>query len=304
MNFSKIEFIRRHGTQDRAPDFVREINRLTALACAAPVPIEETYARLAEANLGHFVYRTQGGERTLIAYSLNQVFDVTLRGRPHTVNYFCSAFLMPNLQARFSLYHYLGSLRITGRETYLMVRTQNPVVISFFTRFCRLYRCRVYTPLSKRLPSDVTELVRARFAQEGLIYRGVYGRPLTGSPVPARGGLSRRVMALLEPSRGDACVLVAKRLARPSTVFPPADSVAPAPVSATRIPALRAPAAPRLTAADFGLSSTPEAWPGAPPLPGPSPFARPPGRVLTFPAAKPVRMPSDPPPTPRVADRR
>jgi hypothetical protein len=301
MNFSKIEFIRRHGNQDQAPDFVREVNQLTALACAAPVPLEETYARLAEANLGHFVYRTQGGERTLIAYSLNQVFDVTLRGRSQTVNYFSSAFLLPNLQAKFSLYHYLGSLRITGRETFLMVRTQSPVVVSFFARFCKLYRCRVYTPLNKHLPADVTELVRSRFAQDGLIYRGVYGRRITGAPVPAKGGLSRRVMALIEPARGDACVLVAKRLARPSTVFPPADSVAPPPLSTMRLPSLRAPPAPRLTAADFGLSS-PEAWPSAP---SHSPFGRPPGRVLHFPSptVPPPRAPSEPPPAPHVADR-
>ncbi len=302
MNFSKIEFIRRHGTQDRSADFVGAVNRLTALACAAPVPLEETYARLSEANLGHYVYRTVGGERQLIAYALNQVYDVTLRGRRQTVNYFCSAFLMPNLQAKFSLYHYLGSLRLTGRETFLMVRTQNPVVVSFFTRFCKLYRCRVYTPLNKRLPSDVTELVRSRFSHDGLIYRGVYGRAITGAPVAAKGGMSRRVMALLEPARGDACVLVAKRLARPSTVFPPSDSVAPPPVSGLRLPGLLAPPTPRFTAADFGLSASPEGWTGAPAAVALDPAAWPAVPVgVVWP---PPRAPSEPPPTPRVAQRR
>ena len=212
MHFERMEIIRMDGDSHVEAPLVREANLLTSRAFGASVPVEETYDHFRSANLRHLLYVNQPGQRWLAAYTLNHVYETQLSARRKLVNYFSSAFVHPDLQSRHGMYQFLASLRTTGEEDYLLVRTQNPSVISAFARFVVMRGYRLFTPLRQRIPREVCEVVQQQFGTDALIRPGEYGRCLTGTPIEPNTKLTRALMARMDVRRGDACVLVAKKM--------------------------------------------------------------------------------------------
>ncbi|HEU4403691.1 MAG TPA: hypothetical protein VFS43_00125 [Polyangiaceae bacterium] len=212
MFFDGIEFAREEGPLSLPPALRRELNRLASEASGRHVPPEETETRLAAANLAHFVWSTAGRSRRLVAYALNELYEVELGGEKRAANFFSSAFIAKEIRWKFSLYQFLGSLRTTGDEAYLFVRTQSPLMISFFYRFCKLSGYQFFSPLSQRVPLDVTQLVAGRFGAEGLVLKGAYGRRASMAPIAARSTQASKILGKLDVAAGDACVLVGRKL--------------------------------------------------------------------------------------------
>jgi ketopantoate reductase len=211
MRFNMIEIVRIKGQQRLDPESLCDVNALTSRAFGAPVPLEETYKHLIDANLKYFIYAKDHGKRRLVGYSLNHIYELQVGPSSKRINYFVSAFLDPELQRGSGVYQFLGSLRVTGDEDFFMVCTQNPLVVSSFARVARTQECRLFTPLHRRIPREVKDVVRQSFGDPALIRPGMYGRCLTGTPIEPRTSLTREIMSCMDPLRGDACLLVAKR---------------------------------------------------------------------------------------------
>jgi hypothetical protein len=186
---------------------------MTERSMGRALPLGETITRLGRSNLGHFVYVRDGSTERLVAYTLNEVYTALVGGRPATVNYFCSAFILPEYRGKYALYRTLGPMRLVGREDFLLMRTQSPLTMSGFWRLCRDHGFRVYTALNARVPAPARRVVRLRFENDVLIHKTAYPTRVS-PPSPPRTARTRRLMDLIDPERGDAVVFVAER--RPS----------------------------------------------------------------------------------------
>jgi hypothetical protein len=212
--FDGIEFTREEGPLALSSELRRELNRLMAEAAGGPVAPSETEAHLAAANLAHFVWSVGGPSRRLVAYALNELYEVDVgdKGKKRAANFFSSAYLSKEIRWKFSLYHFLGSMRTTGDETYLFARTQSPLMISFFGRFCKLSGYQFFSPTSRRVPADVARLVGERFGTEGLVVRGAHRSRASVAPVVTRSAQVSKILGKLDLAAGDACVLVGRKL--------------------------------------------------------------------------------------------
>ncbi|NQT50265.1 hypothetical protein HQ571_06245 [Candidatus Kuenenbacteria bacterium] len=225
MNWEGVEVKRVIGEQSDEPIFVREVNRITAASFGADVPIEETYDHLEEANLGHFVYMSKDGFPRLIAYALNETFEIDwfngVNERTATVNYFSSAFILPEIRKQFSLYKMLGSMRLTHDEDIIMTRTQNPIVMSFFAWLCEFQGMRLLSPHrgtrpGHHLPNAISVAIKYKFELENqfrwnMIFPDAYGRCLTGQPIEAKTPFSEDITQQLDVLAGDAALLVGRK---------------------------------------------------------------------------------------------
>lgn len=220
MFFDGIEFTREEGPLALSGELRRELNRLMAEAAGGPVAPSETEAHLAAANLAHFVWSVGGPSRRLVAYALNELYEVDMsekgekgnKGKKRAANFFSSAYISKEIRWKFSLYHFLGSMRTTGDETYLFARTQSPLMISFFGRFCKLSGYQFFSPTSRRVPADVARLVGERFGTESLVLRGAHRSRASVAPVVTRSAQVSKILGKLDLAAGDACVLVGRKL--------------------------------------------------------------------------------------------
>jgi hypothetical protein len=224
MNWDKMEIERLMGEMPKTMPFIREVNDVTAKSFGCNVPIQETEEHLTESNLGHFVYLKDNGRPRLVAYALNDIFDCTFshgeefkESTTLKVNYFASAFIIPEIRRQFALYKLLGSARLLNDEDVLMVRTQNPIVMSFFAWLCQFtgmeLHCPTRYPTNGRLPKNVTQTVSQKFGKmclwpKDLLFREVYGRCLTGKPIEATTPFTKELTRRLAPYAGDAVVMV------------------------------------------------------------------------------------------------
>jgi hypothetical protein len=210
MLWDKLEVVKHQGNLPNDEVFVREVNRVTAEAFGFPVPLQETYDHLAESNLGHFVSVAEGDQQRLIAYALNDLFTVQFFGQ-HRVNYFSSAFILPEARRDFALYKMLGTLRLMRNEDMIVVRTQSPIVMTFFAWLCEFNRMRMLTHLStSRLP-QVDAAIEHKFGTTDMVHHGAYGRCLTGEPITPKTLLSRQLSKQIDVTTGDAIILVGIR---------------------------------------------------------------------------------------------
>jgi hypothetical protein len=97
-----------------------------------------------------------------------------------------------------------------GDEAYLFAKTRDPIMIGFFSRFCRLGRYRLFSPLNRRVPPDVGGLVAGRFGTEGLVQRGALGRSANMMPIATRSTQASKILSRLDLAAGDECVLVGR----------------------------------------------------------------------------------------------
>jgi hypothetical protein len=217
-SFDSLTIERKRGAQPRDGAFIRMVHEMTLRASTKNLPLDQTVSRLSRANLGHYVYMENSHKRRLIGYTLNELFNANAQGVSTRVNYFCSAFILPQTRSVFSLYRFLWRMRLTGREDLLLIRTQSPLVMTSFLRLCRRHRYRTFTPLSENVPRAVQEVVTSRFADGALVHRAVYPGRISPPMAPPTQKIAR-LMALIEPDRGDACVFAAstRRGAKPST---------------------------------------------------------------------------------------
>ncbi len=207
MLWDKLEVVKHQGVLPNEETFVREVNQVTAEAFGFPVPLQETYDHLAESNLGHFVSVAEGGQRRLIAYTLNDVFDIDNKGRLR-INYFSSAFILPEARRDFALYRMLGTLRLMRNEDMIMVRTQSPIVMTFFAWLCEFNRMRMLTHLSTSLPPEVSSAIQHKFGTTDMVHPGAYGRCLTGEPIKPKTMIARQLSKQIDVTAGDAIILV------------------------------------------------------------------------------------------------
>ncbi len=208
----KLEISRIQGQLPMKKEFVTEVNAVTAASfgSAEEVPMIETFDHLSESNLGHFVYIGSGPNRTLVAYALNDIYEFECLDAKFKVNYFASAFILPQIRKQIALYRMLGSMRLTHDEDIIMVRTQSPIVMTFFAWLCEFSGMRLISPL-ERVPTEIVELVFSRFRRRNLVMTGVYGRCLTGRPIEPKTPFSKNLIELINPLAGDAVVLVGKK---------------------------------------------------------------------------------------------
>jgi len=205
LEFDSLTIEREVGAQPRNDAFVDRVHALTLRIAGVPIPFEETQTRLARANLGHYIFIERGGLRDLIGYSLNEIFRIDLCASTVRVNYFCSAFLLPETRNLFSLYSVLGAMRVSGREEIVLMRTQNPLVMTSFFRLCRRHGYRAFSAASTNIPPVAREVLVARFGHDDFVHRRVY--PGRVSPVEmARTTTTCRLMSLIDPDAGDSCV--------------------------------------------------------------------------------------------------
>ncbi len=172
-------------------------------------PLLETISRLQRANLGHYIYLEleSNGDELLVGYALNEIYRADIPGCGLAeINYFCSAFLLPEARERYSLYRMLGAARLSGNENFLMMRTQSPLAISTFRRLCEREAFQLYGPSDPLLPSTVGAVVASRFEQSSLVHRAAYPARVS-PPRPPRDAWTRGLMQLIDPDRGDALVL-------------------------------------------------------------------------------------------------
>ncbi len=209
MRWDKLEVVKHEGVLPFDEAFVREANQVTAAAFGYPVPLQETYDHLAESNLGHFVYIEEDEERKLIAYALNYLFEVEVGNQTLRVNYFSSAFILTGFRRDLLLYKWLGRLRLMQNEDIILVRTQSPIVISFFTWLCELARMRLVSHLDDTVvPDGVMAALQHKFGDTTMIWPGVYGRCLTGEPVEPKTPLAQQLSSKIDVTAGDAIILV------------------------------------------------------------------------------------------------
>jgi len=212
VTWNKLEIERELGDQPNEESFVRQVNAITAECFGCEVPLQETYDHLTEANLGHYIFVEESGEKKLVGYALNDLFEVEVNGKSYRANYFSSAFILPHYRRNFMLYKMLGTARLIQDEDLIMVRTQNPIVMSFFAWLCEFFRMRMVTHLeSKVQPALVRKALQQKFGNTELFCPGVYGRCLTGAPVEPKTKFSTELMRELDPDQGDALILVGIR---------------------------------------------------------------------------------------------
>jgi len=207
MLWDKLEVSKHQGSLPSEESFVREVNKVTAKAFGFPVPLQETYEHLAESNFGHFVHVVEDGRKRLIAYALNDLFTVQFFVQ-YKVNYFSSAFILPEARRNFALYKMLGTLRLMRNEDMIMVRTQSPIVMTFFAWLCEFRRLRMISHLSNPCPEKVVVAVEKKFRTSEMIHLGAYGRCLTGKPVEPKTLLTRQLSKQVDVNAGDAIILV------------------------------------------------------------------------------------------------
>ena len=207
LRLDDLSIKRVQGQLPMSREFVLQANAVTAASFGQKVPLLETFEHFGESNLGHFVF---DGKNRLIGYTLNEIYAAQTSGGEIKVNYFSSAFVLREVRRKICLYKMLSSLRLDYTEQVVMVRTQNPLVITYFTRICEMARLELFTP-DKRLPTDLDEIVFEKFRRHGLRHDGVYGRCLTGTPVEPKTDFTKRLFADLKPQNGDAIVLIGKK---------------------------------------------------------------------------------------------
>jgi hypothetical protein len=209
LEFDSLTIQREFGPQPADDAFVRMVHEMTLRAAAAEIPIEQTVSRLSKANLGLYVFLEREGRRDLVAYTLNELSSApaTIPVRPR-VNYFCSAFLLPETRNMFSLYRMLGALRVSGGEEVLLMRTQNPIVMASFFRLCRRHGYRAFGPTSDAIPRVVRDALIERFGDDELVHRAAYPGRVSPREM-ARTKRTAQLMELIDPDRGDACVFSA-----------------------------------------------------------------------------------------------
>ena len=210
MRFERLSIERREGPQPSDAAFVEEVHAMTRLAGGPAIEMPQTRERMERATLGHYVYLDQGGGPRLVAYSLNEIYDARIDGVFDTVNYFCSAFILPELRTRYSLYRLLAALRVSGGEPYVLMRTQSPVVMRSFLGMCQQHGYVPFTALSSSVPREVQDIVQYRFQTTELVHRAAYPGRVSPPGVPPTGP-SADLMKLIDPDRGDACVFVGVR---------------------------------------------------------------------------------------------
>ena len=210
MLWDKLEVTRHRGKLPNEEVFVREVNRVTAEAFGFAVPLEETFDHLAESNLGHFVSVAESGHQRLIAYALNDLFNINHKDQLR-VNYFSSAFILPEAQRDFALYKMLGTLRLMRNEDMVMVRTQSPIVMTFFAWLCEFTRKRMITHLNRSRPPQVDAAIEHKFGTTDMVHPGAYGRCLTGEPIKPKTVLTRQLSEQIDVTAGDAIILVGIR---------------------------------------------------------------------------------------------
>lgn len=208
LEFDSLTIQRESGAQPTNDEFVDWVHGLTLRAVGIRIPRYETETRLSRANLGHYVFVERRGSRDLIGYSLNEIFPILLEGSALRVNYFCSAFLLPETRNLFSLYAMLGALRVIGREEMLMMRTQNPLVMRSFFRLCQRHGYRAFSPASTNVPRIVREALVNRFGNDDFVHRRVYPGRVSPVEVP-RTRMTSQLMGLIDPDAGDSCVFCA-----------------------------------------------------------------------------------------------
>ncbi|MFH1315757.1 MAG: hypothetical protein ABIH67_05190 [Candidatus Uhrbacteria bacterium] len=210
MLWDKLEVTKHQGSLPSKESFVREVNKVTANAFGFPVPLQETYEHLAESNLGHFVYVVEDGRKRLIAYALNDVFTVQFFAQ-YKVNYFSSAFILPEMQRNFALYKMLGTLRLMRNEDMIVVRTQSPIVMTFFAWLCEFNRMRLLTHLSTSQLPQVDAAIEHKFGTTNMVHPGAYGRCLTGEPIKPKTLIAQQLSKQIDATAGDAIILVGIR---------------------------------------------------------------------------------------------
>jgi len=165
--WDRIVIDRYEGTMPDSEEFVKQVNHVTADSFGKKVPLEETIEHLRKADLGNFVFIENGQERRMVAYMLNEFFTTEDVRRRHLhdpvpfkmVNYISSAFVVPSLRNKMSILRFLGSISMNWDEDMFMIRTQNPMIMSFFawlTEFCSM---ELYSELDvqegeRKIPHD------------------------------------------------------------------------------------------------------------------------------------------------------
>ena len=223
LSTANLELQQKIGRQPLDDAFVQQVHDMTLCCVPGKLPVGETTSRLSRANLGHYVLdrADRGGGARLVAYSLNELFDTTACSVHLRVNYFCSAFLLPEMRTKYMLYQTLCALRITRDDDILLMRTQNPRAMSSFLRLCRSHGYQPYTPLSKHVPDVMREILLGRFLTDSLVHRRAYPVRIAPSEEPVTPE-AKQIMSLTDPAQGDACVFVAMR-PREGSLFEPGD---------------------------------------------------------------------------------
>ncbi|MBT5338425.1 hypothetical protein HN858_04570 [Candidatus Falkowbacteria bacterium] len=208
MQFGDLHIKRHKGQLPMSTEFVRCVNSVTARSFGQEVPLVETFEHLGESNLGHFVFNCRD---QLIGYSLNNLFQTNVSGLDGArVNYFASAFVLPEARRKLAIYKLLASTRLEHNEDFLMVRTQSPIVMSYFAWVCEIARMTLITPLD-RVPTEVLSMVFESFSRNSLIHPKVYGRCLTKEPLEPKTSFTKDLMEGLHPEQGDALVLIGRK---------------------------------------------------------------------------------------------
>lgn len=202
-------YIQRHkGQLPMSTEFVRSVNSVTARSFGCEVPLVETFEHLGESNLGHFVFNHRDD---LLGYTLNKLFQSNVNALEGArVNYFASAFVLPKARRNLAIYKLLASTRLEHNEDFIMIRTQSPIVMSYFAWVCEIARMTMITPLD-RVPTEVLSLVFESFSRNSLIHPKVYGRCLTKEPIEPKTTFTKNLMEGLHPEQGDALVLVGRK---------------------------------------------------------------------------------------------
>ena len=194
--------IQKLDPREQKSDLVIALNKITARAFGKDVPIEETEERFRDADALFLV----NDRNKVVGYGFNDI--INLDGK--TVNYFGSGFIEPEFQGQ-GLYEILNKERVQGiLADVIMTRTQNPKVVSGFSRVCENLGYKISS--NGMMTPSALRIARA-YAPEctsELVCKGIYGRELMGNtPSPKRE--TARILSNVDPKKGDGIILIGER---------------------------------------------------------------------------------------------